>query len=90
MFTLTNEAAARLAYRLAKQNATGSTFRFVREDHGWRLRLGNVMDGDKIFQHRDRAVLVLDSLVADGLSDRTLGLRQTHAGPRLHLQRNDG
>ena len=58
-----------------------------REDHGWRLRLGQAMDGDTIIQHRSKAVLVLDSAVAGGLADRTLDLKRTDKGARLHLQR---
>ncbi len=86
MFTVTDCAAARLASRLSKAGKE-RTFRFVREDHGWRLRLGHVMDGDTIIQHKNKPVLVLDSAVAGGLADRTLDLQRTDKGARLHLQR---
>jgi hypothetical protein len=63
------------------------TFRFVREDHGWRLQLGYVMAGDTIIQHQSKPVLVLDTAAAGGLADRTLDLKGTGRGARLHLQR---
>jgi hypothetical protein len=89
VFTVTNNAAARLARRLSKEAGEGQTFRFVREDHGWRLQLGHSMDGDTIIQHQSKAVLVLDSTVAGGLADRTLNLKRTDKGTRLHLQRQN-
>jgi hypothetical protein len=88
LFTVTNDAAARLARRLSKEGGQERTFRFVREDHGWRLRLGHVMDGDTIIQHRSKAVLVMDSAVAGGLADRTLDVKSTVKGPRLSLHRH--
>ena len=88
MFTVTNDAAARLARRLSKEGGQERTFRFVREDHGLRLRLGHVLDGDTIIQHRSKAVLVMDSAVANGLANRTLELQPTEKGPRLRLQRH--
>ena len=87
MFTVTNNAAARLAHRLSKETGAERTFRFVREDHGWRLQLGYVMDGDTVIQHLSKPVLVLDRAVAGGLADRTLDLKRTEKGARLHLQR---
>ena len=87
MFTVTTDAAARLARRLSKEKGKERTFRFVREEHGWRLRLGNVMDGDTIIQHQSKAVLVMDNAVAGGLADRTLDLKRTEKGPRLALHR---
>ncbi len=86
MFTVTDCAAARLAFRLSNEEA-GRTFRFVREDHGWRLQLGYVTDGDTVIRHESKPVLVLDSTAAHGLTDRTLDLRGTGGDARLHLQR---
>jgi len=87
VFEVTSQAAARLAHRLSEERAIGQTFRFVREDHGWRLLLGHVSNGDTIIQHQGRPVLAFDSAVASGLADRTLDLRNTTAGGRLRLAR---
>jgi hypothetical protein len=89
VFTVTDCAAARLACRLADKEEQ-RTFRFVREDHGWRLQLGYVKDGDTIIEHQRRPVLVLDRAVASGLANRTLDLKGTGTKARLHLQRRDG
>lgn len=86
MFTVSDTAAARLASRLSKE-ARERTFRFVREDHGWRLQLGYVIDGDTIIQHLDKPVLVMDTAVADSLADRTLNLDGKGRDARLRLRR---
>ena len=88
MFTVTDCAAARLASRLSNE-AKERTFRFVREDHGWRLQLGYMTDGDTVIRHQSKPVLVLDSAVSDGLAGRTLDLKGTGSDARLHLQRQD-
>jgi hypothetical protein len=88
MFTVSDSAAARLASRLTKE-AQERTFRFVREDRGWRLQLGYVTAGDTIIQHQSKPVLVLDRAVADGLADRSLDLKGTGRAARLHLHRQD-
>ncbi len=90
MFEVTSEAAARLAERLSDEEGTAQTFRFVREDHGWRLQLGQVSEGDTIIQHQGRPVLALDSDVATGLADRTLDVKGAAKGGRLHLGRQSG
>lgn len=87
MFKVTTGAAASLARRLPVDPAASQTFRFVREEHGWRLQLGHVSDGDTIIRHQGRPILAVDSAVAGGLADRTLRLKGTAERGHLHLGR---
>jgi hypothetical protein len=43
--------------------------------------------GDVTFAHDGRNVLLLDDAVSQGMTDLTLDVRDTDAGPRLRLRR---
>ena len=86
MLTVTVVARDRLASKLARRKATEDVaMRFTRRAGGWRLRLGRAGPADTAFIHEGRTVLLLDSVVSQAMTNMTLDVRNTEAGPRLTL-----
>ena len=88
MFRLTDAAAERLAWKLTDAEASADlSARCVRRGagRGWGLRLDNARPQDVTFAHQGRTVLLLDAGVARQLSEKTLGVCETDAGPKLRF-----
>lgn len=87
MLTVTVAALDRLSKKLAHMKAAqDAAMRFSRGDGGWRLHLDTARPADTLFAHEDRTVLVLDEAVSEAMTDMTLDVKDTEAGPRLSLQ----
>lgn len=84
MLSVTDNASQHLATLLdeAPENAV---VRFVPQEDGLAVQLGNVQQGDTTFEHDDKTVLALDSQVSEALADKTLDVQQTEQGPQLAL-----
>ena len=85
MLTITDTASARLGEMLS-DSPGGEVMRIVRQNRRARMRRDQARPDDTVFTHQGRVVLVLDGVVADALSARTLDLRQSSTGPRLSLK----
>ena len=91
MLTLTNAAGAHLARKLARAEAAADVaIRFIPKEHGrkrrrWGLRLDTLHPGDETFVHDGKMVLVLDEAVSELLTEKTLDVKHSAAGPRLTL-----
>ncbi len=80
MFTLTETAGARLAKKLDhKHGKEDAAMRFVRKRRGWKLQFDRPADGDTVFAHKGRTVLVLDAGASELLAGRTLDTTGTKA-----------
>jgi hypothetical protein len=60
--------------------------RFTRGNGGWRLRPDRRRPADTAFTYKGRPVLVLDEAVSEAMTDMTLDVKDTKAGPRLALR----
>jgi hypothetical protein len=91
MLNVTKCALDRLCHRLAcKKAAADVALRFTRRDGGWKLGPDQKRPGDVVFAHEGRNVLLLDETAALAMTDLTLVVRKTDAGPRLRLRRIAG
>jgi len=89
MLNVTRSALARLCRRLARQQAVeGVALRFTRRAGGWKLGPDQARPGDVTFAHDGRNVLLLDEAAAEAMTNMTLLVRNTEAGPRLRLRRS--
>ena len=89
MLNVTKPALGRLSRKLARNEAADDVaLRFTRREGGWTLGPDRARPGDVTFAHDGRNVLLLDAAVSQGMSDLTLDVRKTEAGPRLRLHRN--
>jgi hypothetical protein len=88
MLNVTKPALTRLSDRLTFEKATADVaLRFTRRERSWRLDPDRARPGDVTFAHDGRNVLLLDQAVAEGMTDLTLDVRRTTAGPRFRLRR---
>ncbi len=91
MLTVTPAARECLLSRLGRKRAADDVaMRFMRREGGWRLRLDRAGPDDTAFAHEGRDVLLLDEAVSMAMTDMTLDVRATEAGPRLKLRRIRG
>jgi len=87
MLTVTEGALDRLSRKLVHRNAADDVaLRFTRKTGGWKLRPDRTRPADQTFTHEGKEVLVLDEAVSRAMTDMTLDVRQTKAGPRLTLR----
>jgi hypothetical protein len=87
MLTVTSGAGMRLLGKLAHKGATDDVaMRFKRRPGGWTLGLDHARASDTAIMHEGRLVLLLDEQVSRAMSDRTLDVTDTEAGPRLTLR----
>lgn len=88
MLTITDSALARLTQRLDRRGAAAEqALRFTRREGGWKLSLSHASDGDTLFQHEGRTVLLLDKAVSDALSALTLDVSRVKTSGKLRLRR---
>ncbi len=88
MLNVTERALDRLSRRLTHKKAAGDVaLRFSRREGGWKLGPDQARPGDVTFAHDGRNVLLLDEAVSLAMTDLTLDVRKTDAGPRLRLRR---
>ncbi len=88
MLNVTKPALDRLSHRLARQDAAADVaLRFTRREGGWTLGPDQTRPGDVTFTLDGRNVLVLDVAAAESMTNLTLDIRHTGAGPRLRLRR---
>ena len=91
MLVVTKPAFDRLSHRLARRKATQNVaLRFTRREGGWKLGPDQERPGDVTFAHDGRNVLLLDETAAKAMTNMTLDVRNTDAGPRLRLRRSPG
>jgi hypothetical protein len=87
MLTVTLAALDRLSQKLTSgKTPEDLAMRFTRGNGGWRLRQDRRRPADTAFTYKGRAVLVLDDSVSQAMTDMTLDVRDTEAGPRLSLR----
>lgn len=87
MLTVTESAGARLARELAlKRTRAGTAMRVVRTERGWRLRVAEPAEGDAVYAHDGRPVLLLDAQAAELLANRTLDTRDASERSKLRLR----
>lgn len=88
MLTVTKPALDRLSHRLAHRKAAHDVaLRFTRRDGGWKLGPDQERPGDVTFANDGRNVLLLDETASKAMTNMTLDVRKTDAGPRLRLRR---
>ena len=88
MLNVTKPALSRLSHRLARQEpAEGVAMRFTQRDGAWKLGPDSARPGDVTFAHDGRNVLFLDQTAAKAMTNMTLEVKKTDAGPRLRLRR---
>jgi hypothetical protein len=86
VLTVTVVARDRLASKLARRKAADDiAMRFTRRVGGWKLRLGRSRPADTVIVHEGRTVLLLDSVVSQAMTNMTLDVKNTEAGPQLTL-----
>ena len=86
MLNVTLGARVRLSRKLARKEATDDVaMRFTRRTGGWKLRLDQPRPADTAITHEGRIVLLLDEAVSQSMTDMTLDVRNSGAGPRLTL-----
>lgn len=86
MLTVTPGAGVRLLRRLRRKDvAADMAMRFTRGAAAWKLRLDRIRPSDTVIVHQGRTVLLLDEAVAREMTNMTLGIRKTEAGPRFAL-----
>ncbi len=91
MLNVTKPALDRLSDRLARRKAADDVaLRFTRREGSWKLGPDQARPGDVTFAHDGRNVLLLDETAAEAMSNMTLDVRSTDAGPRLRLRRIAG
>lgn len=89
MLTVTEAAGAHLARKLAEKQASDDmAVRIVRKrkGRGWAMRVDHTGDDDVTFAHAGKTVLALDEEASRMLTNNTLGIKNTDAGPRLSLR----
>jgi len=88
MLNVTKSALDRLSDRLLRREvAEDVALRFTRRDGRWKLGQDQERPGDVKFAHEGRNVLLLDESAAKSMTNMTLDVRDTDAGPRLRLRR---
>jgi len=91
MLNVTKPALDRLIDRLTRRKAEDDVaLRFTRRDGGWKLDPDRQRPGDITFTHDGRNVLLLDETAAEAMTNMTLDVRDTGAGPKLRLHRVTG
>jgi hypothetical protein len=89
MLTVTDAARDRLSRKLEfKKAAEPMALRLTRTERGWGLRPDTARPDDTTFAHQGKNVLLVDDAVSEAMSDATLEVRTTKAGPRLRLRRS--
>ena len=87
MLTVTETAGAHLAEMLDEAKAPGgAAARFIMGPEGLSLAMDAKRDGDEIFAHEGRTVLLVAEDVASLLADKTLDLTDTEQGKALTLE----
>ena len=87
MLMVTESAGAHLAKVLVNANAAEEkVVRFVSEEDRLVPKLDTKRPGDMTFDHEGKTVLVLETDIAATLTNRTLDVTDTNAGPRLYLR----
>lgn len=84
MFAISAEAARRMSDLLVPR-PDDAVLRIVRRGGRFRLHVSQSRPGDQLFDHDGRPVLALDQATQTSLVRRSLGVRNTTAGPRLLL-----
>ena len=86
MLTVTNPACTRLS-EILDDYPDHVSARIILTDGGMKVRRSIHRPGDEVFEHKGRAVLLLDKQVSARLESKTLDIRHTEAGPRLGFRR---
>ncbi|MBN1491508.1 MAG: hypothetical protein JXA69_16470 [Phycisphaerae bacterium] len=87
MLTVTPAACERLTRKLANKNAgDDKAMRITRKPGGWKLSVDCQQPADTVVMHEGRAVLLLDEAASQAMTNATLDVKATQAGPRLKLR----
>lgn len=81
---ITTAAFSRLKSKLRGQ-PTGTAVRIAFRDGQVTFRPDTKQEGDLVFAHRGRSMLLVASEAADRVASRTLGVVETTAGQRLRF-----
>lgn len=89
MLTVTDSAAAQLDTMLSDA-PEGAAIRFVPNGNVLEPRLDEPREGDAVYKHGERVVLIVEPNMAEALSDRVLDSQSTEQGERLTLKVVEG
>jgi hypothetical protein len=90
MLNVSKPALSRLSHKLAQtEHGNNLALRFTAHEGGWKLTPDRARSGDVKIAHDGRDVLLLDPAVSQAMTDFTLDVRRTDAGPRLRLHRRE-
>jgi len=86
MFAATDAACELLSEMLGQAEVpVDVAARFVIEDQKLSLKLDKERPGDSTFDHAGRTVLLVDQMVTDLLTGKTLDVQDSEGGPQLTL-----
>jgi Fe-S cluster assembly iron-binding protein IscA len=86
MLTVTPAARERLTRKLARRKAgEDEAMRFTRKPGGWKLSVDRAHADDTAITHEGKIVLLLDAVASKAMTNATLDVKDTDAGPRLKL-----
>ena len=86
MFSMTAAAGAHFTGLLKRDEMSeDAVVRLEQEEDKLTLRIGEAHPGDSTFAHEGRTVLVVRDQLCQELADKTLDVKNTEKGPRLHL-----
>lgn len=87
MLTVTPGARERLTRKLAHKKAgEDEAMRFTRKPGGWKLSVDRARPADTAITYQGRIVLLLDKATSRAMTNATLDVKDTNAGPRLRLR----
>ncbi|MBP7936339.1 MAG: hypothetical protein KA354_16995 [Phycisphaerae bacterium] len=87
MLTVTPAARERLTRKLTRKKAgKNEAMRFTRKPGGWRLSVDRAEANDTAIVHDGKILLLLDEAVSRAMTNATLDVQDTDAGPRLRLR----
>jgi Fe-S cluster assembly iron-binding protein IscA len=87
MLNVTEPAGAHLARLLSESDAPeDSAARLVSGQGGLTLQLDTPREGDELFEHDGRTILLIDPNVSELVEDKTLALHETEEGTALALE----
>ncbi len=81
MLTVSSAACAHFATLLDQANAPeGLSLRLVASESGIGIQPDTAREGDSVFEHEGRPVLVVDERLAEGLGEHTIDLETSDEG----------
>ncbi len=87
MLTVTPAARERLTRKLLRKKAgEDEAMRVTPKAGGWKLAVDRARPADTAITHEGRTLLLLDKETSQAMTNVTLDVKDTSAGPRLKLR----